>query len=285
MTWRLSVEHTTTYAYVGDVLASYNEARLTPSRDRQLVLDHRVQVVPRVPIMRYVDYWGSEVCSFDVTEPHHRLVVTGRSLVETGPSRAMPAGAGWEQLRADALRDEFYEYLTGSSYVSCDDPRVVEAARVLTQFDLLDSGQPAAVVSAATDWTRAQLAYEPGATDVSTTASGALDVGRGVCQDFVHVAIAVLRACGIPARYASGYLHPDADAAIGDTVTGQSHAWLEAWLGEWYPVDPTSGAKVGERHVLVARGRDYGDVAPLKGVFHGPPDLSVDVRVAIQRVA
>ena len=72
---------------------------------------------------------------------------------------------------------------------------------------------------------------------------------------------------------------------IGDTVTGQSHAWLEAWLGEWYPVDPTSGAEVGERHVLVARGRDYGDVAPLKGVFHGPPDLSVDVRVAIERVA
>ncbi len=120
---------------------------------------------------------------------------------------------------------------------------------------------------------------------MSTTSSGALDLGRGVCQDFVHVAIALLRACGIPARYASGYLHPHEDAGIGDTVTGQSHAWLEAWLGEWYPVDPTRGAEVGERHVLVARGRDYGDVAPLKGVFHGPPDLSVDVRVAIERVA
>ena len=127
--------------------------------------------------------------------------------------------------------------------------------------------------------------YEPGATDVSTTASGALDVGRGVCQDFVHVAIALLRACGIPARYASGYLHPHEDAQIGDVVTGQSHAWLEAWLGDWFPVDPTSGVEVGERHVLVAHGRDYGDVAPLKGVFHGPPDLSVDVRVAIERVA
>ncbi len=127
--------------------------------------------------------------------------------------------------------------------------------------------------------------YEPGATDVSTTASGALDLGAGVCQDFVHVAIAVLRACGIPARYASGYLHPDEDAGIGDSVTGQSHAWLEAWLGAWHPIDPTSGAAVGERHVLVARGRHYGDVAPLKGVFHGPPDLSVDVRVAIERVA
>ena len=115
MTWRLSVEHVTTYEYAGDVLASYNEARLTPSRDRQLVLDHRVQVSPRVPVMRYVDYWGSEVCSFDVTEPHQRLVVTGRSLVETAPSRPLPTGGdvdGWERLRADGLRDQFHEYLT-----------------------------------------------------------------------------------------------------------------------------------------------------------------------------
>jgi transglutaminase-like putative cysteine protease len=282
VTWRLSVEHVTTYAYAGDVLASYNEARLTPCRVGQLVLDHRVQVSPRVPIMRYVDYWGSEVCAFDVSEPHQRLVVTGRSLVETTPTRTLPQDRddAWERLGADGPRDEFHEYLTGSAFVDCDDPRVVAAASALAQ-----SAGPSAVVAAAADWTRSQLAYEPGATDVSTTSSGALDLGRGVCQDFVHVSIALLRACGIPARYASGYLHPQEDAAIGDTVTGQSHAWLEAWLGDWYPIDPTSGTEVGERHVLVARGRDYGDVAPLKGVFHGPPDLSVDVRVAIERVA
>jgi transglutaminase-like putative cysteine protease len=286
MTWRLSVEHVTTYAYAGDVLASYNEARLTPSRDRQLVLDHRLHVTPRVPLMRYVDYWGSEVCCFDVTEPHQRLVVTGRSLVETGPSRPRPAESvvSWEQLYAESVRDQFHEYLASSAFVPCDDPRVIAAAGGLRELGR-DSVSPTAVVGAACEWTRDQLEYESGATDVSTTASGALDVARGVCQDFVHVAIAVLRACGIPARYASGYLHPQEDAVLGDTVTGQSHAWLEAWLGDWYPVDPTSGAEVGERHVLVARGRDYGDVPPLKGVFHGPPDLSVDVRVAIERVA
>ncbi|MGO9877040.1 MAG: transglutaminase family protein [Acidimicrobiia bacterium] len=282
MTWRLSVDHTTTYTYARDVLASYNEARLTPCRDGQLVLDHRVHVTPRVPILRYVDYWGSEVCSFDVSEPHQRLVVTGRSLVETAPPRGFrtDCNLGWRLLHADCRRDEFYEYLTSSAFVTCEDPRVAAAVNVLT-----GCADPCAAVIAATEWTRHRLAYEPGATDVSTTSSGALDVGCGVCQDFVHVTIALLRSCGVPARYASGYLHPHEDAAIGDTVTGQSHAWLEAWLGEWYPVDPTSGAEVGERHVLVARGRDYGDVAPLKGVFHGPPDLSVDVRVAIQRVA
>jgi len=282
MTWRLSVEHVTTYEYEGDVLASYNEARLTPARDRQLVLDHRVHVLPRAHVSRYVDYWGSEVCSFDVSEPHRQLVVTGHSLVETGPARSLPVvnEITWEQLRSDFTRDDFHEFLKSSAFVDIDDPRVQDVARGLT-----DLTSPAAIVRAVGEWTRRQLAYEPGVTDVTTTASSALDIGKGVCQDFVHVAIAVLRASGIPARYASGYLHPQEDAEIGHSVTGQSHAWLEAWLGDWYPVDPTSGTEVGERHVLVARGRDYGDVTPLKGVFHGPPDLSVDVRVAIERVA
>jgi len=86
-------------------------------------------------------------------------------------------------------------------------------------------------------------------------------------------------------RYASGYLHPDVDAAVDAAVTGQSHAWLEAWTGSWQRVDPTSGTDVGERHVLVARGRDYGDVPPLKGVYNGPAAHSSDVRVTIRRVA
>ena len=140
-------------------------------------------------------------------------------------------------------------------------------------------------VEAVSAWVRESLAYEPGATDVSTNARWPPSkLGRGVCQDFVHVALALLRAAGIPARYASGYLHPDVDAAVDTAVTGQSHAWLEAWTGSWQRLDPTSGADVAERHVLVARGRDYGDVAPLKGVYNGPPDTS-DVRVTIERVA
>ena len=144
---------------------------------------------------------------------------------------------------------------------------------------------PRETVEAVSSWVRESLAYEPGATDVSTNARSALELGRGVCQDFVHVALALLRAAGIPARYASGYLHPDADAAVDTAVTGQSHAWLEAWTGSWQRIDPTNGQPVGEEHVLVARGRDDGDVTPLKGVYNGPPSRSSDVRVTIRRVA
>jgi transglutaminase-like putative cysteine protease len=107
-----------------------------------------------------------------------------------------------------------------------------------------------------------------------------------VCQDYAHLGIAVLRAAGIPARYASGYLYPDdIGGVLGEMHQGESHAWLEAWVGDWHPLDPTSGSAVAERHILVARGRDYADVAPLKGVYHGGPSRSLDVAVELTRVA
>ena len=133
---------------------------------------------------------------------------------------------------------------------------------------------------------RDRVEYQTGTTSVSTTAIEALRAGRGVCQDYAHLGIAVLRAAGIPARYASGYLYPDElGALVGEMHQGESHAWLEAWVGDWHPIDPTSGSPVAERHVLVARGRDYTDVAPLKGVYHGGPSHSLDVAVELTRVA
>jgi transglutaminase-like putative cysteine protease len=145
---------------------------------------------------------------------------------------------------------------------------------------------PAAALSRLGQWLRAHVEYETGTTSVSTTAVEVLRAGRGVCQDYAHLGIAVLRAAGIPARYASGYLYPDQlGGVVGETHFGESHAWLEAWAGDWHPLDPTSGSPVAERHVLVARGRDYADVAPLKGVYHGGPSRSLDVAVELTRVA
>lgn len=280
MTCRLAVEHNTAHQYEGDVLASYNEVRISPcDTPGQVVLDHRLHVRPAARVLRYVDYWGTEVCAFDIHERHDRLVVSGRSLVETG--RLVVAGPclGWDDLEQVSLRDRYYEFLTPSQYVPAGDG-FDETSRDITQgLDPRDS------VCAISEWVRSGFTYEPGATDVSTTAAEALRIRRGVCQDFVHVAIGLLRAIGIPARYASGYLHPNTDPVVDETVVGESHAWLEAWTGAWESVDPTNGSRVGERHVLVARGRDYADVSPVKGIYHGPPHERVEVRVAITRVA
>ena len=116
------------------------------------------------------------------------------------------------------------------------------------------ASDPAAGVLLAEELVRDRLAYARGATHVGTAAAEALAAGAGVCQDFVHLTLAVLRSAGVPCRYASGYLLPDAGAEVGATVAGESHAWLEAWTGAWVPIDPTNGRPVGPEHVLVARG-------------------------------
>jgi transglutaminase-like putative cysteine protease len=105
-----------------------------------------------------------------------------------------------------------------------------------------------------------------------------------VCQDFAHVTLAMLRAVGLPARYVSGYLHPAAEAEVGETMTGESHAWVEFWAGNWVAADPTSLAEVGARHVLLARGRDYADVRPLSGVYSGPAAEHFGVTVEVTRL-
>ena len=125
----------------------------------------------------------------------------------------------------------------------------------------------------------------PGATGVRTNAQEAWDQRQGVCQDMAHVTVALLRAAGLPARYVSGYLHADPSAQPGQTITGESHAWVEYWTGTWRACDPTSGAPVRERHVVVARGRDYADIPPLKGIYHGAPASASAVSVEATRLA
>ena len=120
---------------------------------------------------------------------------------------------------------------------------------------------------------------------MSSSALEALNQQAGVCQDYAHLSIGLLRSAGIPARYVSGYLHTGKDARPGDTVSGESHAWVEAWLGDWWPFDPTNGVAVGERHAVVGRGRDYADVPPLKGVHATGRPEALEVEVNITRLA
>jgi transglutaminase-like putative cysteine protease len=150
---------------------------------------------------------------------------------------------------------------------------------------LLRSGHPPAEAGRrAAGWVHDTMAYVRGATEVGTTSAQARSLGRGVCQDFTHLALAVLRSCGLPARYVSGYLHPGRNAEIDEPVRAESHAWAEFWAGDWVAVDPSSLSEVGERHVVVARGRDYADVRPLAGIYSGPPAQSLGVTVDLTRL-
>ena len=281
MTWRLQIVHTTRYRYSAPVSQSYNEARLEPRSDRhQAVLSSRLEVEPTTRVVRHIDYWGSVVHHFDLQVPHQELGVVGRAVVETGAAPAEPGDAAWADLADEALRDQFEELLVPTPTVSWNGEITEVAASIRAA-----SATPADAAVAAAAWVHDRLEYVPGSTGVQTTVNEVLGHGSGVCQDFAHVSLALLRAMGIPAWYVSGYLHPKADAEVDERAVGESHAWGAAFTGSVWPLDPTSMHVVAERHVRVAAGRDYHDVAPFRGIYAGRADQTLEVSVELTRTA
>ncbi len=281
MSWRIGVVHTTRYDYAREVRSSYNEARITPLTTLdQLVLEATVTVTPSVEVFRYLDYWSSVVHAFNIDVPHSEMAVVGRSVVDTSTDGVGGSGASWSEVIDPLVADDWAELLAPTPIVAADD-----ALHAVAEELRAGAASPTDAGAAAVGWVRDQLDYVTGTTGVHTSAIEAWHGGRGVCQDFAHLTLALARAMGIPARYCSGYLHPHPEAGIGQAVVGQSHAWVELWTGEWRGVDPTSGEDAGERHVLVARGRDYGDVTPIKGVLNGGLTAALEVGVELTRLA
>lgn len=283
MSWRLRIEHITSVRYAAPVLASFNEARMTPlTLPTQVTLESRVTAGPGVPVWTYSDYWGTFVSVFDLPDPHDDLVIRAVATVETEPNPGIPAAAdrpGWAQVAERAKGGRLLEFMLPTQLTTVTGEISAAAAAAVSGLSPDDA---AAAISARV---REHVTYMPGATGVRTNAQEAWDKGQGVCQDMAQLTVALLRSVGLPARYVSGYLHPKAEAGPGTTAVGQSHAWVEYWAGGWTPLDPTSGAVVGERHVVVARGRDYADVPPLKGLYHGPAHSDMRVTVEVTRLA
>lgn len=277
---RLRIEHVTGFTYEGDVSASYNEARMLPtSNDSQFVLSSHLDIEPQTSANQYIDYFGTRVASFDVLAPHHDLKITARSLVEVRTRQVDPGDVTWHDLREVAGRSiATVEQLTQTART--EPPAAVSqlAARIASEHD-----GPRAAARAIAEAIGNAVQYVPGATEVSSTASQAWEAGKGVCQDITHITLGALRSVGIPARYVSGYLHPDPSAEVGTPVRGESHAWVEWYVGQWEGYDPTNRAEIDDHYVLVGRGRDYTDVPPLRGVYAGPYSSALFVDVTITR--
>ena len=278
--WRMRVIHATGYAYQAPVTASYNEARLTPRSDsRQNVIINRVETVPATRSYRYVDYWGTAVTAFDLHAPHLELEVTSSSVVETDKAEGPAVGVDWADLHSSKVVDRYDEVLTPTAYTP-GSKRMERVARHLAKGrDTRDA------VHAVVEWVRNELQYVPGTTGVHSSGLDALREGKGVCQDFAHLSLILLRAMGIPARYVSGYLHPKTDATLGEAVQGESHAWIQAWTGSWWHYDPTNDAEINEQYISVGYGRSYADVTPLKGIYLGQDSSELDVVVEMTRLA
>ncbi|MGD0374840.1 MAG: transglutaminase family protein [Streptosporangiaceae bacterium] len=280
MGWRLRIVHQTRVRYDGLARASYNEARMTPATlPRQSPLECQVSTDVPAAISTYIDYWGTLVSAFDIQAPHHELVIRAQATVETSSPLQPAPPLEWSVLTERAAEERLLEFLTPTRRTTVDQTLAATARQRTADADPLEAAEDIA------SWVNDRVAYVPGATGVQTSAQEAWDKGQGVCQDIAHLTVALLREAGLPARYVSGYLHPQPEAEPGDEVEGQSHAWVEYWTGEWVACDPTNRAQVGEQHVVVAAGRDYGDVPPLKGIYHGAPGAAMDVIVAVTRLA
>lgn len=265
---RLHIHHTTTFRYERAATASYNEVRMRPATiPGQMVLSAHISATPATWSQDYRDYWGTHVTAFEVLRSHSELVVIAESTVDLlgrGEVGGLADAVEWSTLSESGVMDRLAEYLAPTPATAAPDE---VAALALEQAGGRSPYQAALAVC---DGVRAAVEYLPGATGVHTRASEAWTRRAGVCQDIAHLALGALRSLGIPARYVSGYLHPlRHEAQVGETFVGESHAWIEFWCGEWYAYDPTNQVHPRDHHVVVARGRDYDDVTPLRGVFAG----------------
>jgi len=287
--WRLRISHETAMRYEGPARASYNEVRMTPLETAaQSALTTRVEVSPSVPLWQYTDYWGTRVTAFDLQRAHEALTIRAVSVVETSPAPRPPSAtaraadrpeaADWERIRAMVETGALAEFTTPTDRTRLEQPLRAEIRRRVAG---LDPHQTAAYIST---WIHDEMAYVPGATGVHTHGREAWANRSGVCQDFSHIAIGMLRTAGLPARYVSGYLFPVEAPEPGVTCEGQSHAWAEYWAGGWYGLDATNGVTPGLRHIVVGYGREYGDVVPHKGVYLGSPRSTLTVSVKLTRL-
>jgi transglutaminase-like putative cysteine protease len=285
---RYKLAHVTLFSYDGPVSESYNELRLRPRHDEtQSCLSFRLTTTPFSKPAAHLDYFNNWVHQFHILPEHRELRVESEAIVLVHPTPAYVSEAvPLRELdqRLEELRDEYYDWLAPSQYCP-----VLPALNVLTmEAEARCDGTVRGFAVTAATLVNQQFTYKPGATHVHSSIEDCLVTRAGVCQDFAHLLISVLRQRGIPARYVSGYLVPrqslDARSAMENVIGGQaSHAWVQANIPDigWIGLDPTVGYFVDEQHILVARGRDYGDVPPVRGVYkgHAGQSLSVDVLV------
>jgi transglutaminase-like putative cysteine protease len=280
MSMQLRIAHTTGFEYDGKANTSFNEARLTPlTLPGQIVAHSRVEVSPTPWAYTYRDYWGSQVTAFEVLDPHHSLTVTASATVHTDRSPQPGPTMSWADMRNDTVADVHTEYLAMPERVAPTDDLVVLAREIAVA-----SANPGEAAREVCALIYREVKYLSGSTTVDAFAAHSWAERAGVCQDVAHIAIGALRSIGIPARYVSGYLHPRPDPVVGDPVSGESHAWVEWWDDGWRGFDPTNDTEPGDRHVIVAQGRDYNDVKPLSGIFSGSGTSSMFVDVQVTRL-
>jgi transglutaminase-like putative cysteine protease len=279
---RLSVLHRTTFHYSAPVTQSVNRLRLEPHiYPYQKTLSTLIRVLPATRLQRFTDLFQNINHYFEQPDPHIKLEIESRIRVHNLPldlSDEAKISDGAEEYKISAIHERIWPFLQESA-------RVTKFPDVWRQaLDITHGLHPVFEKACAVmDWIHREFQYVPGATGVKACLEESFALKRGVCQDFTHVMLGMCRAIGIPARYASGYLYNGpTDSLVGAQA---SHAWCEIHLPSagWIGFDPTNNNLADERYVKIAVGRDYDDVAPVTGSYHGTEHCRMDVRVEVEK--
>ncbi len=276
------IRHLTRYVYNAAVHESLTEVRMHPRTEgRQRCLDYQLAVTPKARVHVYRDFLGNSVHHFGVPAPHSELKIMAESVVEMKDFPDIPDALdrrAWAELDEEVKRGDYWEMLLPSHF-SQPTPLLLELAN---RLDAVRRDDPLQLLYELNTRLHDAFAYEPESTNVDSPIDDALRQGSGVCQDFAHIMITVVRGLGIPCRYVSGYLH-HSGGAHERSREDATHAWVEAWLPSigWTGFDPTNDLLARERHIRTAVGRDYADVPPTRGVFKGDAATAMAVAVSV----
>jgi transglutaminase-like putative cysteine protease len=280
-----SIHYVTRYDYSAPVSDNLNALRVRPMTSGTQRLDEfHVRIAPESRLGRHTDYFGAEVIEFGISTPHDSLEIDVRARVVTSDPPD-PPDPPWEALATPQYREAAGEFLLASIREppngTLDELRAASAQQ-----------SPLATALALCELIPDRFEYVRGVTYVGSTVEDLLEAGGGVCQDFVHLGLILLRRQGIAARYVSGYLFAAPPDGGGDSVEVDTHAWLELLLPEggdrgepvWVGIDPTNRARADERYVKIGHGRHYDDVPPIKGVYRGVGEAELSTSVTMTRL-
>lgn len=276
---KFKIQHTTRYLYEDAVRDSANQIMLYPILDQfQDVLQQNIQVTGNPLIHKHIDYFGNQVGTFTYAHPHRELIIDSQLMVltktRTLPEDTTPAENQWKELKDFKTRLEFIDFLRQDNFVALPD------IQVLIEGERSKDSTPLQSAKYFNEYIYTSFEYRKGITTVETTPDEIWKLKSGVCQDFAHILLVMLRQLGIPARYVSGYICPKKNGMRGE---GATHAWVEAYIPfyGWLGLDPTNNCLVNETHVRLAVGKNFSDCSPVKGTYRGTSEHTLDVTVSV----
>ncbi|HYW43209.1 MAG TPA: transglutaminase family protein [Bryobacteraceae bacterium] len=279
-----AIRHFTRFRYSHPVWQSAMELRMQPrSENTQRCFTFQLSISPQSRVFSYQDHFGNFVHHFDVPGQHRQLTITADALVGVEVPTPLPESLGpaaWQELDAMIEREDYWDMLMPSRFARTS-PELEALAQEVGVVERAGR-EPLELLTTLNSRLYQYFSYVKSSTGVNSAVEDAIRSRQGVCQDFAHTMIAMVRNLRIPCRYVSGYLHRDPGHA-DRSDEGATHAWVEALLPHigWVGFDPTNNLIVGGRHIRTAIGRDYSDVSPTVGTMKGTAETELQVRVRV----